>query len=124
MTNTDIAIDPTTRDLVVVGDAFAEQDDSRTAVLMQLMIEFGRWCGNPRDGSRLREMLRAPEPVTVAELLDETLRALQVLVDDGVISDVAADVSVDAAGRPVFLLNYVDAATGRPVDLSLSTLGA
>lgn len=115
-------LDPVTGDYVDTDDgAWWETEDSRTAVLMQLTIRYGEWWVDPEAGSRLPGMLEADDgaPVTVPQAVDETRRALQALVDDGIITDLL--VITDPAGdgalhRGVILISYRDRASGRPVD--------
>lgn len=115
-------LDPTTRDYVDTDDgAWWETEDSRTAVEMQLTIRYQEWWVDPEAGCRIPAMLEAEDgaPLTLPAAIDETRRALQALVDDGIIADLLVD--GDPAGdgalhRGVVLISYRDRASGRPVD--------
>lgn len=100
-----------------------EDEDSRTAVRMILEIEYAKWWGNPLDGSRIKELLTRRRPATGEELRDETKRALQVLVDDGVITDLNVTLDKDESERTVLLLTYRERNTGRAIDLVYSPFG-
>lgn len=117
----DQAISPDTLDYVDANfdGAWAETESSRTAVMMQLSIRYGEWFVDPDAGSRIPAMLEAGEPVLPAEIVDEARRALQLLVNDGVISDVAVAVGEfdSAEGRLQINISYTDQTSGQPVDL-------
>lgn len=120
----DTALDFVTRDFVDDGaGGWLETNDSRTAVLFQLESRRGRWPGDPRAGSRIRELLEREEPASAAELRDAALEALQELVDEQVIAALEVALDTDQAGRPVFVLNYFDPLTGSPVDVAYSPWG-
>jgi phage gp46-like protein len=120
----DLQIDPLTRDLIDTSDgSWAETADSRTSVLFQLETTYGAWWADPTAGSRIRAILTGNDPGGAAEVRDEALRALQVLVDDGVITDLAVTLDTDENGRAALLLAYRDRASGRPVDLSYVPFG-
>lgn len=121
-----LVIDPLTGDLVDAADGgFLASTDSRTAVLFQLESRFLTWWGDPFAGSRIREMLASGDdvPISGQSLRDETLRALQPLVDDGIISDLKVALDLDENGRKVVLLAYTDRTSGRPVDLAYVPFG-
>jgi phage gp46-like protein len=119
-----LVIDPITRDLIDSADGwFVESTDSRTMVLFQLESTYQAWWGDPTSGSRIRALLRGDEPATAQDVADETLRALQPLVDDGIISDLTVGTDVDEAKRTVILLTYRDRTSGRPVDLAYVPFG-
>lgn len=123
---TDTAIDFATHDYIDDGEgSWLETEDSRATVLYQLECRYGAWFGDPTAGSRLKELLERSDPTSSIELRDEALRALQVLVDSGVISElvVTIDESGDEAGRAVILLHYRDRTTGDPVDVAYSPWG-
>ena len=120
----DQAIDPITRDFTDTdtGD-WDETEDSRTAVLMQLEIRLNEWAGDPSAGSRIHAMLEDTTPTTAEAIRDEALRALQVLVDEGMIDGLAITIDQDELGRATFVLYYKDRASGRAVDLVYSPFG-
>lgn len=120
----DLVIDPLTRDLIDADDGgFVESADSRTAVLFQLQSIYLAWWGDPFSGSRIREILSGEAPGGAQEVRDEALRALQVLVDEGIISDLGVDTDTDENGRAVIVLGYTDRASGRRVDLAYVPFG-
>lgn len=119
-----LVIDPITRDLIDSADGwFVEGTDSRTMVLFQLESTYGAWWGDPTAGSRIRAIISGEDPGGAQELVDETLRALQPLVDDGIISDLFVRSDLDEAKRTVLLLTYRDRTSGRPVDLAYVPFG-
>lgn len=119
-----LVIDPITRDLVDSSDGwFVESSDSQTAVLFQLESTYAAWWGDPTSGSKVRAIVRGEEPATAQDLADETLRALQPLVDDGIISDLTVRNEVDEAKRTVVLINYRDRTSGRLVDMAYVPFG-
>jgi hypothetical protein len=120
----DLVFDPTTRDLIDAPDGgFVEGTDSRTAVLWQLESKLGAWWGSPPDGSLVDAIVAGDEPATANDLRDEALRALQVLVDEGIISELQVALDTDEAGRTVVLVNYRDRSSGRLVDLAYVPFG-
>lgn len=116
----DMTIDPATLDFVDTDDGgWEETDSSTTAVLCQLESDYAKWWGDPRAGSRIRELMQNDEgtPVEAVQLRDEAQRALQVLVNDGVLSELAAEVlENDEGNRATIGLRYTDRASGRSVD--------
>jgi hypothetical protein len=118
----DMAIDPTTRDYIDTPDgAWAETEDSRTAVMLQLDCHYGQWFADPNAGSRIREMMMG-DPVTSTALVDEVKRALQLLVDDGIIADLEVSIADEDSVRGYLELNisYTDRASGHVVDVAYS----
>jgi hypothetical protein len=116
--------DPVTRDLIDSPDGwFVEGTDSRSAVLWQLESHYEAWWGSPFDGSRIAAILRGDDPATPQDLHDEALRAMQALVNEGVISELTVGLDTDQAGRVVVILNYRDRASGRLVDLAYVPFG-
>lgn len=123
-TGLSLVIDPITRDLIDADDGwFVESTDSRTAVLFQLESWFAAWWGDPPSGSRNHELLQRDERPTGDELRDEALRALQPMVAEGIISDLAVALDRDDNGGTVVALNYRDLASGRLVDLTYVPFG-
>jgi hypothetical protein len=120
----ELVFDPITRDLIDAPDGwFVEDTDSRSTVLWQLESHFQAWWGSPFDGSRIAAILSGDDPATAQDLRDEALRALQLLVNAGIISDLAVALDTDEAGRVVVILNYRDRASGRLVDLAYVPFG-
>jgi hypothetical protein len=116
----DQELDPATLDYIDTADgAWAETESSRTAVMLQLDIRYGEWWVDPEAGSRIPAMLESGDPVLPEELVDETRRALQLLVDDGIIADL--DVALgeyDAEqSRVAIAIAYTDRSSGHAVDL-------
>lgn len=119
-----LVIDPITRDLIDSDDGwFVESTDSRTAVLFQLESTYLAWWADPATGSRLRALISGENPGGILEVRDETLRAMQPLVDDGIISEISVTDDVDEVKRPVILLNYRDRSSGQLVDLAYVPFG-
>jgi hypothetical protein len=84
----ELVFDPLTRDLIDAPDGwFVEGTDSRSAVLCQLESRYQAWWGSPFDGSRICDILRDDDPATPQDLRDKVLRAMQALVDDGIVSE-------------------------------------
>jgi phage gp46-like protein len=119
-----LVIDPITRDLIDASDGwFVESTDSRTAVLWQLEATRGAWWADHTSGSRIRQVIRGDVPATELDLRDAVLSALQPLVADAIIAELAVALDVDENGRKVLLLNYTDRASGRSVDLAYVPFG-
>lgn len=120
----DLDLDPITRDFIDTADGLWEEaSDSRTAVFWQLEERAGEsWHGDP-TGSRLAELLEREEPATAEELRDEVLRALQLLVDEAVITDLVVAIGDASVGRAQIDLAYTDVASGRRVDRLLVPFG-
>jgi hypothetical protein len=111
-------LDPVTRDYIdTVDGAWAETASSRAAVMMQLEIRYNEWHVDWTAGSRIPAMLEGEDPVTPDMVVDETRRALQVLVEDGLIADVsvAAGAFDDEAGRLEVEVGYTDVVSGHAV---------
>lgn len=120
----ELVFDPITRDLIDSPDGwFVEGTDSRSTVLWQLESTFMAWWGGPFDGSRLRAILRGDEPATPQDVSDEVLRALQLLVDAGRISELGVTLDTDENDRVAILINYRDRSSGRLVDLAYVPFG-
>ena len=119
-----LVFDPITRDLIDTADGwFLESTDSRTAVLFQLEARYAAWWADPTSGSRIRAIIAGDEPPTPLELRDETLRALQPLVDEQIISELAVALDEDEVKRTVVLISYRDRSSGHPVDLAYVPFG-
>lgn len=113
----DLDLDPITRDIIDGTDGGPQEaSDSRPAVIWQLEERADEGWMDSGTGSRLGAMLEASEPVTPAELRDEALRALQLLVAEGVIADLTAAVEFAPPDGAVITLSYTDVGTGLRVD--------
>lgn len=120
----DILIDPRTLDFVDTADGeWEEVDDSRTAVMCQLDAREGTWWGDPRSGSRNKEIMESELP-TVGDLLDSTKRAMQALQAGGVIT--TSQISIleedNARGYASLYIAWVDRKSTRPADLAYSPI--
>jgi hypothetical protein len=119
-----LVFDPITRDLVDAPDGwFVEASDSRSIVLWQLESIYLAWWGSPFDGSRIRAILSGDDPATEQDLRDEVLRAMQALVAEGILSELAVALDRDEGGRTVVILNYRDKASGTLVDIAYVPFG-
>lgn len=120
----DVAFDPLTGDLIDTPDGgILETTDSRTAVTFQMECALNAWWGDPTQGSRLRILLGSDGPDTIVDpidVIDETKRCLQLLVDEGVITDLAVAQETDEYGRLAILMTYRDSSTGHPIDIAFS----
>lgn len=113
----DQEIDQETRDYIDTSDgAWSEVEDSRTAVMLQLEIEYGKWHADPDAGSRIAELLTSEVPTDAATLALEVRRALGVLVSEGVIADLVVEVANEEWGSVELHLLYTDRASGQSVD--------
>lgn len=113
----DQEIDQETRDYIDTDDgAWSETEDSRTAVMLQLEIEYGKCWWDPDAGSRLAELLTSGDPTDAATLAVEVRRALGVLVTEGIISDLIVEVGSEEVGAVELHLSYTDRASGSTVD--------
>lgn len=120
----DLYIDPTTLDFVdTASGGWLEVTDSRPAVLWQMEQRADAWWHNDGTGSRIAELLEREQPCTAAELVDESRRALQLLVDRSVIADLDVQLAGEDLDRAVITLSYTDIASGRRVDLNVVPAG-
>lgn len=123
----DLDLDPLTRDLVDTDDGGAQEvADSRPAVLWQLEERIDEHWSGEGTGSRIAALLEQLDPVTTEQLRDEALRALQLLVTEGVIADLGATVEPDTErpDRALFHLAYTDVGTGLRVEDLIVPFGA
>lgn len=120
----DQELDPNSRDYIDTDDgAWSETEDSRTAVMLQLEIEYGRCWWDPDAGSRIAELLRSGDPVDATTLAVEVRRALGLLVAEGTIADLLVEVANEEYGLVELHLSYTDRASGQSVDGSYSPYG-
>jgi NADPH-dependent 2,4-dienoyl-CoA reductase/sulfur reductase-like enzyme len=91
---------------------------SRSIVLAQIEMRLDEDFHTPGDGTRIKAIAESADGVGLTEDLAvaETLRALNVLVRDGVIEGVNARAIRDQYGRLVVEASWRDRATGTPVD--------
>jgi hypothetical protein len=114
----DMLIDPVSLDYVDTEDGeFLETADSRTIVMMMIEIRLGESFTDPADGTRIKALLEVGDPVTPSVVIAETLRAMSILVDAGIISDVDATEGATVDGRFELKLTWRDLASGSPMDL-------
>ncbi len=128
---TDQLIDPVTLDYVRTSNGrWAETADSRTIVLIQLDTELGASPFFPADGTRIKAMLRAGEPLTLDQVQADMLRATKPLQLEGILSGLVVDVRdsngeplFDTAGHPLVIAHWRDLVGGSPIDLVLQIPG-
>lgn len=116
----DQMIDPVTLDYIDTEDGeFAETADSRSLVLCMIEMRLGEDFFAPGDGTRVKALLESDdgEPITDEIALAETLRAMEILTQDGIVADVSANATHDLDGRMVITVQWRDLASGSPVDL-------
>jgi hypothetical protein len=121
----DLYLDPVTLDYIDTEDGeWYETPDSRTLVMCMLEIELGTSYSEPRDGTRVRELLRRGTPVTPATVVAEVNRAMGILATASILSDFSIRTTderghllVDETGRFSPNLRWTDLATGSPIDL-------
>lgn len=124
-------LDPITRDYVRTDNGeWLETPDSRTIVFIILETRLGKSYSAPGDGTEIADRIETGEPLTTANVEADIRRAMSLLEAAGVVG--AVDVTgrdengeqlVDEAGRAAFLLNWIDLATGSPVEAVFRPLG-
>lgn len=129
----DQELDPITLDFIDTDDGeWSETPDSRSIVLCQLELELGKSYNTPGDGTRIRAQLEDPDgaPVTTQFVISECRRALAILESLGIIgsvqivgTDERGRQLTDETGRAMFLLSWLDLATGSPVEDVYRPLG-
>jgi hypothetical protein len=127
----DQEIDPISLDYVDTDDGeWAETADSRSIVMCQLDLELGKSITTPGDGTDIKAKLESGDPLTTSFVEAEIRRALAVLEAAGIIGSVRVngrdengDQLVDETGRAAFELQWIDVATGSPVDDIYRPLG-
>lgn len=121
----DQLINPVTRDYIRTANGeWTETSDARPTVFVMLEIELGASPFDPDDGTSIKEMLRAGDPVTPEDLEAETVRAITILQGAGVLSDLvvtvrdsAGQVLRDESRRTLIRSSWRDLTSGSPVDL-------
>jgi phage gp46-like protein len=93
-----LAIDPETRDFIVVDGTLQTTDTPAPEIYLQVVTAFGRWAPQRRAGSRLGELrkLTADVATTAIAFAEQALRPL---VTATVISDVNVTAERDAPGN-------------------------
>jgi len=127
----DQEIDPITLDFIDTADgAWSDTPDSRSLVLCQLEIELSKSYSTPGDGSEIKARLESGAPLTTAFVEADIRRSLAVLEAAGIIGSVRVSgrddkgkQKYDETGRAVFELDWIDLATGSPVDATYRPLG-
>jgi hypothetical protein len=118
-------LDPITLDYVDTDDGeWLEVPDSRTLVMIMIDTRLNRSYSAPGDGTRIAELLEAGDPVTPSVVVSEISRAMGILAAAGVITSFSmrttesdGSLLVDESGRFAPELNWIDLATGSPIDL-------
>ena len=114
----DMLIDPISLDYVDTDDGeWLETSDSRTLVMIMIEMRLGEDFFAPEDGTRVKALFETGDPVTEEIAVAETLRAMGLLADAGIVSDVSANYDRDETGRLTISLLWRDLASGSPVDL-------
>jgi hypothetical protein len=114
----DQLIDPVTLDYVDADDgSWVETADSRSIMMCQIELRLGEDIYAPEDGTRVKAFLETGDPVTPEIAIAETLRAANLLVTAGIVSDVQASSGFDETGRFTITMAWRDLASGMPVDL-------
>ena len=120
----DLAIDPATRDLVDTDDGlWLETADPKSAVLWQVEQRADEWWVSDGTGSRVKALLEREQPCTAAELVDETKRTLQLLVDELLIADLEVRLVDEDGDRVTITISYTDIASGTRIDQSVVPYG-
>lgn len=120
----DRLINPVTYDYVrTAAGEWTEVSDSRSTMMLMLLLRLGASPFDPGDGTNIAELRESGDPITPEDVLDETLRAGGVLQADGVIADLTATVRDssgnllhDQGGRLLVRTAWRDLASGTPVD--------
>lgn len=110
----DFAFDPQTGDTILDGKGgIVTTDGAETQVYLQFKTVFAAWWGDPRAGVRSFKQL-GDSPTAIQA---EYLRALDALVDAGVISNptALAERSSEIPGRVKLLTTSRDSRTGRTI---------
>lgn len=119
----DQEIDPGSLDYVDTTEgAWAETASSRTAVMCVLSVRYNSWPPDPEIGVLLYEWFESGTDITPEMVVDDTRRALQLLVADGMIADLAVAVETfDLDSRAaVIAASYTDVSSGHVVEFQFS----
>lgn len=115
----DFSFSPETKDTIPDGKGgVVLTDGAETQVQLQFDSVFAAWWGDPRAGVRSFKVL-GDNPIAIQA---EYLRALNVLVDDGAISNptALAERSTEVTGRVRLLTTSRDSRTGRNIKAGAS----
>lgn len=115
--------DPVTQDLVDDGaGSIVTTSTSETAVLHQVLCHLEEWWGDAEAGSRLHRLdLFASDPEVL--IAAEARRALTVLEERGLITDLDVQAAETAAGRIEVRTSFRDVKTGSAVELAIPVGG-
>lgn len=115
--------DPITQDLISDGaGSIKTTTTAETAVLHQLLCHYGEWWGDADAGSRLHDLeLFASNPEAL--IADEAKRALRVLEELGLITDVTVKAAETRPGRVEVQTSFRDTKTGSAVEVGLPVGG-
>lgn len=112
----DLAFNPQTKDTVPDGKGgIVLTDGAETQVQLQFDCEYAAWWGDPQAGSKLRNFkVLGDDPIAIQA---EAARALGVLADRGVISNVTATAEHSSVvpGRVLLKTSSRDSRTGRTI---------
>lgn len=120
----DRLIDPVTYNYVRTANGeWTEVSDSRSTMLLMLLLELGASAFDPGDGTNIAELRRTGDPVTPEDVLAETIRAGGILQAAGTIADLSATVRDssgallrDQNGALLVRAAWRDLASGTPID--------
>lgn len=124
-------LDPVTRDYVKTDDGeWLETPDSRTLVFCFLETELGKSFSAPGDGTEIKAKIESGDPLTTAGVEADIRRAMAVLEAAGITGspevtgrDEDGEQLLDESKRAVFLLSWIDLATGSPIEAVFRPLG-
>lgn len=124
----ELLYDPDSKDLIPSPDGwFYESADSRSTVAWEMDCIENAWWGDSKAGSQLKTMLEQLEAaLEPEEVRDEILRILAKLVQARLLETphvIIEYVRTDMGSIPIFLINYVDKRSGRPVELAWAQIG-
>lgn len=116
----DQQVDPITLDYIRTATGeWTEATDGRSTVLLMLELELGASPFTPRDGTTIHAALRSGDPLPPSDVREETIRAMAILQDAGVLSellvsvtDANGDTLLDQSGRLLVKTEWRDLASG------------
>jgi hypothetical protein len=112
----DRIIDPVTGDYVSNGKgSWATTTSAMTKCYHVLKTARNTWVGRPARGADFRELERKDTDAELARFETMVAKALQPLVDDGVIANLKTERGRDQAGRPVVNWIATDVQSGAPL---------
>lgn len=118
MTALDFTTDPATLDLVDSDDGWFEEDETASsAVVCQLTHELDEWVGDPTAGQRFKAGIALGDTEDAEQfLVVEAERALGVLEDEGLISNIEARAERQGGGRIALETTHRDNTSTDPVE--------